>query len=423
MLASYCYLMQKPCRYWGPAADRKELGKPLAPLSSFPRARALAFTERGDHDPVGVSKPEESGADDVASELQSSRDRLASVLETVADAIVTIDRSGIIDSFNPAAERMFGYSADEALGQNVSMLMPEPFRSEHDGYIERYLATGEARVSRVGREVTGQRKDGSTFPAEIAVSEIDHQQRFTGILRDISERKRTEEALERSREELRRLSARLLAAEDSERRRISRELHDDVNQRLAMLSIDIETLVADDTVSPDTLTTLESLRAQVAELSVDIHRMAYRLHPSILDDLGVAAAIRSFSDQFAKRHGIEVTVRERSVPVTIPTTVASCLYRVTQESLSNVAKHSKTSRVSIRLVGRSDGVRLSIRDFGVGFDVRAARNHRQSLGILSMEERVRLIGGDLVIRSFPRRGTSIRITVNWKAAPESRFER
>lgn len=352
---------------------------------------------------------------DVASELQASRDRLASVLETAAEAIVTIDSHGTVDTFNPAAERMFGYRADEAVGQNVSILMPEPYASEHDGHIERYLRTGETRVIGIGREAVGRRKDGSTFPIELAVSEIDHLHRFTGIIRDITERKRAEQALERSREELRLLSARLLAAEDSERRRISRELHDDVNQRLAILSIDLETLAGDEHLGGETTSTLESLRQQVADLSEDIHTMAYRLHPSILDDLGLSAAIRSLIDEFSKRHGIEFSFRERRFPQRIPTTVASCLYRIAQESLTNIAKHSESARGAVRLAGARDAIRLSIRDFGVGFDVEEARNHRKSLGILSMEERVRLCGGSLAIWSSPRKGSIIRVTVPWKA--------
>ena len=351
-----------------------------------------------------------SGGDD-ASELQASRDRLASVLETAAEAIVTIDSRGTIDTFNPAAERMFGYRADEAVGQNVNILMPEPYRSEHDGHIERYLRTGETRIIGIGREAVGRRKDGSTLPIEIAVSEIDHLHRFTGIIRDISERKRAEQALERSREELRLLSARLLAAEDSERRRISRELHDDVNQRLAMLSIDLETLAGDEHLGGETASKLESLRQQVADLSEDIHGMAYRLHPSILDDLGLSAAIRSLIDEFSKRHGIEVSFQERHFPQRIPTMVASCLYRIAQESLTNIAKHSGSARAAIHLAGARDAIRLSIRDFGVGFDVQEARNHRKSLGILSMEERVRLSGGSLTIWSSPRKGSAIRVTV------------
>ena len=246
--------------------------------------------------------------------VKESHDRLASVLETVMEAIVTIDKTGSIDGFNPAAERMFGYTADEVMGRNVSMLMPEPYHSEHDRYIERYLQTREARIIGKGREVTALRKDGSTFPIELAVSEIDHQERFNGIIRDITARKKTEAALELSREELRLLSARLLTAEESERRRISRELHDDINQRLAMLSIDLERCAASRSLDAEASALLKQLQENVSTLSDDVHAMAYRLHPAILDDLGLLPAVRALVNDFSTRHGIEVSVRERHFP-------------------------------------------------------------------------------------------------------------
>jgi PAS domain S-box-containing protein len=118
-------------------------------------------------------------------------------LRHVLDGIITIDERGLIESFNPAAERLFGYRAEEVIGQNVKMLMPEPYRGEHDGYIGNYLATREPRIIGIGREVDGRRKDGSTFPMSLAVSEFSHQGRryFTGIVRDITERKNAENQL------------------------------------------------------------------------------------------------------------------------------------------------------------------------------------------------------------------------------------
>lgn len=121
--------------------------------------------------------------------------RLAAIVETAVDAIITIDERGTIDSFNPAAERLFAYTRDEVLGKNVSLLMPSPFREQHDGYLAHYLATGEKRIIGLGREVVAQRKDGSTFPIELAVSEmrVGNRRMFTGLVHDISLRKQAEE--------------------------------------------------------------------------------------------------------------------------------------------------------------------------------------------------------------------------------------
>ncbi len=133
---------------------------------------------------------------------------LRSVLETVPDAIIVIDERGFIQAFSPAAERLFGFAASEVLGRNVNMLMPSPYREQHDGYIERYLHTGERRIIGIGRVVVGQRADGSTFPMELAVGEINIESRrlFTGFVRDITERQATRRRLHELQSELLRAS-------------------------------------------------------------------------------------------------------------------------------------------------------------------------------------------------------------------------
>ena len=138
-------------------------------------------------------------------QLNASSTRIQTILDTIADGILTINQSGIVETINPAAERLFGYAAAEVIGHNVKMLMPEPHRSQHDGYIEHYLTTDEARVIGIGREVTGQRKDGSPFAMYLAVNEmlLDGQRHFTGIVHDITERKQMVETLQKSSERLR----------------------------------------------------------------------------------------------------------------------------------------------------------------------------------------------------------------------------
>jgi two-component system sensor kinase FixL len=136
--------------------------------------------------------------------LQEREARLRSILETAPDAIIVIDDHGIMESFSPAAERLFGFSAEEAIGKNVSILMPSPYRERHDGYIEHYLRTGERRIIGIGRIVVGQRKDGSTFPMELAVGEatVNGRRLFTGFIRDLTERQLTENRLQELQTEL-----------------------------------------------------------------------------------------------------------------------------------------------------------------------------------------------------------------------------
>jgi two-component system CheB/CheR fusion protein len=150
-------------------------------------------------------KPSESERFDSAAESLSQADeRMRSVVNHVVDGIISIDERGTITTFNPAAERIFGYTASEAIGQNVRILMPEPYRSEHDGYIGNYLQTGRGKIIGIGREVTGQRKNGSTFPMELAISvfRLNGERHFTGIVRDITERKRLEDELQQRLHEL-----------------------------------------------------------------------------------------------------------------------------------------------------------------------------------------------------------------------------
>jgi PAS domain S-box-containing protein len=155
--------------------------------------------------------------------VRDSEAKLRAVVETAVDAVITIDEKGVIDSANPAAERMFGYTAQEMVGHNVNMLMPFPYRDEHDDYVGRYLETGEKQIIGIGREVQGRRKDGLTFPLDLAVSEFQSQGRrlFTGVLRDISARKQLEREV--------------LEVATLEQRRIGQALHDSTGQELTAL--------------------------------------------------------------------------------------------------------------------------------------------------------------------------------------------
>ncbi len=137
-------------------------------------------------------------------ERQQKDTAIQSILDTTVDGIITIDEQGTVETFNPAAERIFGYRSDQVIGNNVNMLMPEPYHSEHDGYVTSYLRTGSAKIIGIGREVVGLRKDRTTFPMDLAVSKfrVGNRRMFTGIVRDITERRRTEEALHESQQSL-----------------------------------------------------------------------------------------------------------------------------------------------------------------------------------------------------------------------------
>jgi signal transduction histidine kinase len=211
--------------------------------------------------------------------------------------------------------------------------------------------------------------------------------------------------------------ASLLFAQEEERRRLSHELHDELNQRLALLEVSLQSLENRTEQPEDLRTHLQVLRKNVADLSDDLRRIAYRLHPSMLDDLGLVAAVESFCEEFSAREKIQVRFTEKYVPENIPAPVALTLYRIMQEGLRNVAKHSRAKRATVTLAGEDSRVILAIRDAGAGFDP-AVERLKGGLGIRGMQERMELLGGELTIRSAPGRGTELTATARLDAAPQ-----
>lgn len=230
-------------------------------------------------------------------------------------------------------------------------------------------------------------------------------------------RKRADEAicakelsLRQSEEGLRQLTARLLHAQEEERRRIAREMHDDWTQRLASLGIDAAKLERHLSTQDVALPLLHTIQEQLVSLSEDVHALSRQLHPSILEDLGLAEALRSECAAFARREGIDVYYFPSELSETMPSDVALCLYRVTQEALRNVAKHAAAADVLVTLNTVGPDVVLRIEDSGIGFDRENERN-QPGLGLSSMAERVALIQGQISIASAVGRGTTVEVRV------------
>jgi two-component system, chemotaxis family, CheB/CheR fusion protein len=219
----------------------------------------------------------------------------------------------------------------------------------------------------------------------------------------------TEETLGRTQSELRALAGKLFASQEEERRHVARELHDDISQQLAYLQIEIERIQAKPPEHSDELgIKMEHLRLAAAHLSDNVRDISHRLHPSILEDLGLAEAIKSLLEEFRHQEGMLTTFRRHLVPASIPYETVGVLYRITQESLRNVAKHAGKTHVKITLEGTASGVRLKIKDFGEGFDM-----HEKSsgLGLISMAERARLVQGSFSVESGLGTGTTITVEV------------
>jgi signal transduction histidine kinase len=218
--------------------------------------------------------------------------------------------------------------------------------------------------------------------------------------------------LQQSRADLRALAGQLLTAQEADRRRISRDLHDDINQRLAMLSMDLRRMEKNPSKDPEPLR--EGIRRAsdgLDAVSNDVRQMAYRFHPSILDDLGLMKAVRRLVNDFSDRTGIQCSFVCKEPVGILPPDVTISIYRVVQECLSNISRHAKASQVEVELICESDGVNLSIRDNGVGFDASHGDQMSGHLGLLSMKERVHMAKGMLVVESAPLQGTEIRVDI------------
>ncbi len=205
---------------------------------------------------------------------------------------------------------------------------------------------------------------------------------------------------------LRELSGRLINAQEEERSRIARDLHDDMNQKLGLLALGLSQLSLK-LPAGEARHEIQELWEQTCGLSQDVHRLSHELHPATLEQLGLVAAARALCAEFSKKQGVAVYFTENDVPSRLPEHLSLCLYRILQESLQNIAKHSEASVVKVELDRGLDGVQLRVEDDGIGFD---PENHGQGgLGLLSMRERLRLVGGSIRIDSAPSQGTKVNV--------------
>ena len=250
------------------------------------------------------------------------------------------------------------------------------------------------------------------------VRNMEGQLLLGGVALDITVRKNVEEALRKrerelqeTKENLQALGGKLISAQEDERRRLSRELHDDMNQRLALLALNIQSAQKGLIESSPIYQTLSKLYDGVSTLSDDVRHLAYQLHPSILDDLGLKVAIQSFVDDFSKWEGISVAFISADISVSLHLDVDSCLYRVVQECLRNVSRHAQATKVDIKLLKEKGGLKLSIQDNGKGFVVDERRLGKHGLGLIGMQERVRVVHGTYEVQSAPGQGTKITVWV------------
>ena len=452
--------------------------------------------------------------------------RLAAIVDSSNDAIIAKDLDGVISTWNPAAQRLFGYSEAEAVGQSITLIIPADLHDEEKDILRR-VRMGERiehyetrRVTRDGRSLdvsitispvrnatgaivgaskilrdvtetkrvrrdreeqfrfiadtvpvvvwmsdtgkactylnqtwlnlTGQPPDAALGTGwkdqihpedvdqcwEIFASAFDRRDPFqmdfrlrrhdgdyrsmvstgapkyhadgsfagyTGFAIDVTERRQAAEALAA-------INQRLFDAQEEECSRIARELHDDIGQRLAALSVDLDALARVSGVA-DTEGTqkIEDARRDVMSIAAGVQALSHRLHPARLEYLGIAAAAEALCREVSRQRAREVAFHAESVPDGVSRRVAVCLYRVLQEALQNAIKHSGMGKIDVALRGGAEEIELTVRDFGAGFEVSTIQG--RGLGLISMKERVSAVSGRLTIVSAPRHGTTVLATV------------
>ena len=463
-------------------------------------------------------------------QAEDAQRRLASIVQSSDDAVLSMSLDGIIQSWNPGAQSMYGYSAAEAVGQPIAMTIPLELQEQENGILQR-LKTGEevehyetvrlrkqgekldvsismspvrdsagniVAVSKIARDITLskraeaslreseerfrlvanaapvmiwmsgpdklcnyfnqpwlkftgralqaelgngwaenvhpedlsgcletyanafdqrqpfemeyrlRRHDGEfRWVVDLGVPRFQHNGSFAGYIgscMDVTDRKLAQESLAQ-------MSRKLIEAQEQERTWIARELHDDINQRITLVLVNLERWQGDlSPLAPAMTQRLTEIKEHLSSLGSDIQALSHHLHSSKLEYLGLVTAAASFCRELSTEHGVRVEFQSESVPNRLPQEIALCLFRVLQESLQNAVKHSRAKHFEVWLKGKPNEIELTVSDAGVGFNAEEATRGR-GLGLTSMNERLKLVHGKLSIDSRPAQGTVIRATV------------
>jgi PAS domain S-box-containing protein len=330
---------------------------------------------------------------------------------------MVLDREGRILQFNRTCQDLTGYSLEEVKGRRPWEFLPLP--EDRAGVKSRFEEALKGRAMQGETHVLtkrGQRRLIAWSSVSVNDDRTVNYVIHTGV--DVTEREAAQAqaqdsnaALLQYQRELQGLTARLLGVQEAGNKELARELHDDLSQKLAALGMEVSTLLQPSVSSPESLPEhIRALSARINRLAQDVHAMSRRLHPAILDELGLEAALREECVGFSTQLGVPAQFESEGVPTTLPEDISLCVYRVAQESLRNIAKHANATNIRVALFGGKAGLTLRIEDTGDGFDLNEVKG-KGGLGLISMEERVRLVGGKLTIQSKPGDGTKVEVFV------------
>jgi PAS domain S-box-containing protein len=342
--------------------------------------------------------------------LRESEERYRELFENSRDAIYVHDLGGRYVSVNRAAELLSGFDRQEILGKHYSnFIAPRNLKNARESFCRKLDAPVETNY-----EAEVVCKNGHRIPVEISSRMIyreGHPVGVQGIARDITERRRAQQTLQN-------YSRRLLEVQEAERQNLSRELHDEIGQVLTAIRINLEWMRRSNLAVPEALPRIDDSIDAVDDAVKRVRELALELRPSLLDDLGLASALRWYVDRFAVRTGIDAQFAGDTQGTNhIPHEIETAAFRIVQEALTNVARHSFATRVSIDISQPKAKLHLEVSDNGIGFDPDAILNGKKSataLGLRGMQERALAVNGDINIISQPRAGTQILLTVPLK---------
>jgi two-component system sensor histidine kinase UhpB len=345
--------------------------------------------------------------------LRESEKKYRSLMNGASDAIVLVDPQGTITEVNQRAEDLLGYSEAELLGLNYTRIHP-PEECNHvlNNFTE-ILKTGAGRL----HECLVLRRDGRTVPVEIThiMVEYGDQRVVQTIFRDITERKLAEEALRDSEQKLRQLASQLLTIQEQERRRVSRELHDEMGQALTVLKIHlvaIENKLRRD--QRELKASCEKLLSDIDAVIENVRRLSYDLSPSILEDLGLSSSLKYLMEETCRNHQMDYEMTAAEIDNLFSAETKINIYRIFQEFLTNIVRHAEADHLEVKITKQPDRVTFYLRDNGKGFDLQKARSrtlNKRGLGLTTMYERALLAGGHLSLWSRRGQGTAITLTI------------
>ncbi|HSX22140.1 MAG TPA: response regulator [Gaiellaceae bacterium] len=333
----------------------------------------------------------------------------AALLDAAPDAVVILDGSGMIILVNAHAEQLFGYPADELLGQQIELLLPAQFRDAHVGQRGLFMAAPQTRPMGVGLELAGRRKDGSEFPIDVSLSATETIQgrRAIAFIRDLSNREGETELHERLAER-RILARRLVSVGEEERKRIAEDIHDDSIQAItaAGLRLQILRLSLD---KPEQFQLLQELEATIQLSITRLRHLVFELRPPALDREGLAPALQLYLDQTGNGGGTEFHL-DNQISSWMGDESRIILYKIAKEALTNVRKHAHASSAEITLYESDGGFGIRISDDGSGLDADRAPAPGH-VGLVSMRERAELVGGWLTIKGATGAGTTVEFWI------------